>query len=78
MRVWPTGSATTHRHVKKGVIPKLCEQVCVGEGKNVVDDNLNHRGARIVFLIMNSIDILEELRMLMMITKHLSRDFMKM
>ena len=78
MRVWPTGSATTQRHVKKGVIPKLCEQVCVGEGKNVVDDNLNHRGARIVFLIMNSIDILEELRMLMMITKHLSRDLMKM
>ena len=78
MRVWPTGSATIHRHVKKGVLPKLCEQVCVGEGKNVIDDNLNHRGARIVFLIMNSIDILEELRMLMMITKHLSRDLMKM
>ena len=31
-----------------------------------------------VFLIMNSIDILEELRMLMMIMTHLSRDFMKM
>ena len=29
-------------------------------------------------LIMNSIDILEELRMLMMITTHVSRDFMKM
>ena len=39
----------------------------LGEGKNVVDDNTNHRGARMVFLIMNSIDILEELRMLMMI-----------
>ena len=36
-------------------------------GKNVVDDNTIHRGARMVFLIMNSIDILEELRMLMMI-----------
>ena len=64
MRVRPTGSATIHRHAKKDVFPKLYEQVCVGEGKNVVDDNLNHRGARIVFLIMNSIDILEELRML--------------
>ena len=78
MRVWPTGSATIHRHVKKGVLPKLCEQVCVGEGKNVVDDNSNHRGARMVFLIMNSIDILEELIRLMMITTHLLRDFMKM
>ena len=39
----------------------------LGEGKNVADDNTNHRGARMVFLIMNSIDILEELRMLMMI-----------
>ena len=78
MRVWPTGSATIHRHVKKDVFPKLYEQVCVGGGKNVVDDNSNHRGARMVFLIMNSIDILEELGMLMMVTTHLSRDFMKM
>ena len=31
-----------------------------------------------VFLIMNLIYILEELRMLMMTTTHLSRDFMKM
>ena len=72
------GLATTHRHVKKNVFSKLYEQVCVGEGKNVAHDNTNHQGARIVFLIMNSIDILEELRMLMMITKHLSRDLMKM
>ena len=50
----------------------------LGEGKNVVDDNTNHQGARMVFLIMKSIDILEELRMLMMIMAHLSRDFMKM
>ena len=50
----------------------------LGEGKNIVDDNPNHQGARMVFLIMNSIDILEELRMLMMITTQLSRDFMKM
>ena len=56
----------------------LNEQICVGEGKDVVDDNTNHRGARIAFLIMNSINILEELRMLMMIMTHLSRDFMKM
>ena len=64
--------------MSKRCITKLYEQVCVGEGKNVVDDNLNHRGARIVFLIMNLIDILEDLRMLMMITTHLSRDFMNM
>ena len=50
----------------------------LGGGKNVIDDNTNHRGARMVFLIMNSNNILEELRMLMMITTHLSRDFMKM
>ena len=56
---------------KKDVFPKLYEQVCAGEGKDVVDDNTNHRGARIEFLIMNSINILEELRMLMMITTHL-------
>ena len=31
-----------------------------------------------VFLIMNSVDILEDLRMLMMITTQLLRDFMKM
>ena len=48
------------------------------EDKDVVDDNTNHQGARMVFLNMNSIDILEELRMLMMIMTHLSRDFMKM
>ena len=33
--------------------------------------------ARMVFLIMSSIDNLEELIRLMMITTHLSRDFMK-
>ena len=48
-----------------------------GGGKNVADDNSNHRGTRRVFLIMNSIDILDELRMLM-ITTPLSREFMKM
>jgi hypothetical protein len=68
MRVWPTGSAIIHRHVKKDVLPKLYEQVCVGEGKNVVDDNINHQGARIVFLIMNSIDILKRVSILMGIT----------
>ena len=50
----------------------------LGEGKDVVDDNPHYRGARMVFLIMNSIDILEELGMLMMITTHLPREFMKM
>ena len=78
MRVWTMGSATIHRHVKKDVFPKLYEQVCVGEGKNVVDDNTNHRGAKIAFVIMNSINILKELRMLMMVTTYLSRGFMKM
>ena len=68
MRVWPTGSTTIHRHVKKDVFPKLYEQVCVGEGKNVVDDNSNHRGARMVFITMNSINILEEVKMLTVIT----------
>jgi hypothetical protein len=48
------------------------------ESKNIVDGNTNHRGERIVFLIKNLIDILEELGMLMMITTHLSRDSMKM
>ena len=47
------------------------------EDKDVVDDNTNQRGVRMVFLNMNSIDILEELRMLMMIMTHLSRCFMK-
>ena len=48
------------------------------EDKDVVDDNTNHRGARMVFLIMNSVDILEKFGMMMMITRHLSRGFMKM
>ena len=54
---------------QKGCISKIyMSKFYVGGGdKNVVDDNTNQRGARIVFLIMNSIDILEELRMLMMI-----------
>ena len=50
----------------------------LGEGKNVVCDYKNHRGARMVFPIMYLIDILEELKMLMMIMTQLSRDFMKM
>ena len=60
---------------KRMYFENLYEQIRVGGGKNVVDDNTNLRGARMVFLIMNSIDILEDLRMLMMITTHLSRDF---
>ena len=70
-------SAKIHRLVKKDVFPKfILTNSCCG-GKNVVDDNTNHRGARMVFLIMNSIDILEELGMLMMIMTHLSIGFMK-
>ena len=52
--------------------------LCWRECNNVVDDNPNHRGQKMLFLIKNSIDILEDLRMLMMITTHLSRGFMKM
>ena len=37
---------------------KNMNKFVLGEGKNVVDDNTNHRGARMVFLITNSIDIL--------------------
>ena len=37
-----------------------------------------HQGARMVFFMMNLIDILEHLRMLVMITTHLLRDFMKL
>ena len=33
------------------------DQVCSGrESKEVIDDNTNHRGARMVFLTINSID----------------------
>ena len=53
---------------QKDVFPKFYEQVCVGGGKNVVDDNSNHRGARMVSITMNSIDILEEVKMLTVIT----------
>ena len=62
---------------KRMYFQNLYEQIRVGGSKNVVDDNTNHRGERMVFLIKNSIDILEDLRMLMMITIQLSRDFMK-
>ena len=79
MKMWHMSSAAFHRHVKKDVFPKLYEQVCVGEeGKNVFNDNTNHQGATMVFLIMNSINILKELRMLMTITLHLSRGSMQM
>ena len=53
------------------------EQACVG-GKAIKWSMITQSSrARMVFLIMNSIDILEILRMLMMITTQLSRDFMK-
>ena len=44
-------------------------------GNNVVDDHIEHQGERVVFLNKNSIVILEEHRMLMMIMTHLTRDF---
>ena len=49
MRTWPMGPAAIHWHVKKDVFTTLSKQVCVGGGKNVVDDNTNHQGARMVF-----------------------------
>ena len=50
MRVWPTGSVATHQHVKKDVFPKsIWSSLCWGEGKNVVDDNINHRGEGLYF-----------------------------
>ena len=53
-------STKIHRRVKKDVFPKfILTNSCCG-GKNVVDDNTNHRGARMVFLIMNSIVNLKE------------------
>ena len=56
----------------------IYEQVCLGGGdKNVVDDNTNHRGARMIFLTMNSTDVLEELRILMMIMKTIVERFHK-
>ena len=58
--MWPMVSAKIHRHVKKDVFQNLYEQIRVGGGNNVVDDNTIHRGARMVFLIMNSIDNLKE------------------
>ena len=54
------GSAAIHRHVKKDVFQNFMNKFVLGEGKNVFDNNMNHRGERMVFLIMNSIDILQE------------------
>ena len=53
-------------------------KLCWTEGNKVVDENMNHRGARMVLPIMNLIEFLEELIRLMMITTQLSRDFMQM
>ena len=54
------------------------EQVCV-ERKAIKWSMITQIiEGRMVFLIMNSIGILEELIRLMMIMTHLSRDFMKM
>ena len=53
-------------------------KLCWTEGNKVVDEKKNHRGARMVLPIMNSIEFLEELIRLMMIMTQLSRDFMQM
>ena len=46
------------------------------EGRqNVVDGNANHRGVRIIFLIMNLIHILEEVKILTMITTNFVERF---
>jgi hypothetical protein len=46
------------------------------EGRqDVVEDNTNYRGARMVLPIMNSIHILEEVKMLTMITTHVVERF---
>ena len=54
------------------------EQACVGGKAIKWSMIIQFIEARMVFLIMNPIDILDELRMMMMITTHLSRDFTKM
>ena len=54
------------------------EQVCVGVKTIKWSMITQIIEARKVFLIMNSIDILEEVKMLTMITTHLSRGFLKM
>ena len=41
------------------------------EGKKVVDDNTNYLGTRMVIPIKHLIDIMEELRMLIMILTNL-------
>ena len=41
--------------------------LCCSKIKDDIDDILNHRGAEMVFLAMNSIDILEEIKILRMI-----------
>ena len=40
----------------------------MAESQDVIDDITNHRGAGMVFLAMNSIDISEEAKVLMVIT----------
>ena len=58
----------------KGTLPRLSWNVrnnqtrpglCWQEVKDVIDDITNHRGAGMVFLAMNSIDISEEANVLM-------------
>ena len=60
----------------KGTLPGLCRNVrnnqtrpglCWQEVKDVIDDITNHRGAWMVFLAMNSIEISKEAKVLMVI-----------
>ena len=50
------------------------DQVCIGrESTEVVDDNTNRRGARMVFLVMNSIDTWKSPRFIRTPTHHVER-----
>ena len=68
----------------KGTLPRLSRNVrinqtqpglCWQKVKDVVDDITNHQRARMVFLIMNSIDISEEIKVLTVITTNFVRRF---
>ena len=60
----------------KGIFPRLCRNIrynqtrpslCWQEVKDVIDDITNHRGAGMVFLAMNPIDVSEETEVLTVI-----------
>ena len=71
----------------KGTLPRLSRNVrinqtqlglCWQKAKDVIDDITNHRGAGMVFLAMNSMDISEGDKIVSVITTHLSRDLKEM